>query len=526
MKGGGLRSPGAPPQQAATAPPADGAVTAAPGAANGPPSAGSARPRSGARRVARALGVQLGGDALSKVGSLAFYTVMARELGTTGFGNFTFAASVVLVIEVAGLGLDQVVTRDVARERAQVERLFWNVNAIKLALGSVGIAVALAISLLGGYPRPVTVTVGILAVAKLAETLAKTYHAVFRGVEETGPIAFGLIVQRFSTAAVGVAALLAGAGLEVAALTYLGGALLGLAYVSWRLSARGIRPNLRVSLARARRLATESLPIGLSWTFGMLLARLDAVLLSFLKNNTAVGLYGAAYRVFEATLLIGSTFALSALPALSRLDRSTFPSLGQAYELGCKVVALMLFPLSAALMLFPTPITETFFGHAFATSATPMRLLGASTALDGVFLLSVQVIAARGKRRVLLPISAAAVAVNTVLNLILIPGHSFNGAALAMTLTEATLAAVTVLYTLRLTGLVRWGRIVLAPAAGCAAMAVPALTLGGGALGLALAALVYPAVTVLVERRAYPRDLRLMIDSIRWRRVPIGNPLG
>ena len=241
----------------------------------------------------------------------------------------------------------------------------------------------------------------------------------------------------------------------------------------------------------------------------MLLARLDAVLLSFLKNNTAVGLYGAAYRVFEATLLIGSTFALSALPALSRLDRSTFPSLGQAYELGCKVVALMLFPLSAALMLFPTPITETFFGHAFATSATPMRLLGASTALDGVFLLSVQVIA-----------------VNTVLNLILIPGHSFNGAALAMTLTEATLAAVTVLYTLRLTGLVRWGRIVLAPAAGCAAMAVPALTLGGGALGLALAALVYPAVTVLVERRAYPRDLRLMIDSIRWRRVPIGNPLG
>src|SRR5205085_5600204 len=167
------------------------------------PSAGPGETIGAARRVARNTAVQLGGDALSKLGSLAFYAVMARTLGERGFGDFTFAASISIFIEVAGLGTDLIVTRDVARERHRARELFWSVNAIKLALGSVGIAVAIGVATAGGYPAQVIAAVLILAVAKLAEVLAKTFHSVFRGIEDTAPIALGLMTQRFTTAVIG-----------------------------------------------------------------------------------------------------------------------------------------------------------------------------------------------------------------------------------------------------------------------------------------------------------------------------------
>ena len=44
------------------------------------------------RVIARNTGVQAAADLLGKVASLAFYVVMARELGQGGFGDFTLRA--------------------------------------------------------------------------------------------------------------------------------------------------------------------------------------------------------------------------------------------------------------------------------------------------------------------------------------------------------------------------------------------------------------------------------------------------
>lgn len=467
-----------------------------------------------ARRVARNTGVQLGGDALSKLGSLAFYTVMARELGKSGFGNFTFAASVVLFIEVAALGTDLLVTRDVARDRARAAALFWDVNAIKLTLGAAGSAVAIAVSFAGGYGASVRGAVAILAVAKLFEIFAKTVHSVLRGIEDMAPIALSLMVQRFSTAAVGVVAMLAGAGLVAVALIYLGGAALALVYLLWSVRRRHIPLELELSPGRARALAIESLPIGLSWIFGAILARLDAVLLSFYKSSATVGLYGAAYRFFEVTLLLSSWFALAALPTLSRLGRHTTPSLGDAFGFGLKVVALVLCPISVGMIAFAGTIVTTIYGHGFAHAATALRLLGASTALDGAFILSVQVLAAQDRRRLLTPIGALVVAENAILNVLLIPHFSLNGAAAAMTASEATLSVLVLVYTLRVAGSVRWRRIALAPACGAAAMGAVAALLGDDIPAIALAGLAYAVVACVVERRIYPRDLALLADSV------------
>jgi O-antigen/teichoic acid export membrane protein len=475
------------------------------------------------RRVARNTTVQIGGDALSKLGSLAFYAVMARELGARGFGDFTFAVSVAVFIDIAGLGTDLLVTRDVARDRRRAGELFWNVNAIKLPLGLVGIAAAYGISLFAGYAAHITLAILILAMAKLAEILAKTFQAVFRGIEDMAPIALGLIAQRFFTAAVGITVLLAGAGLVGACLTYLGGAIIALVYLSWSLRRHAVAIGWALSAARIRELFVHSIPIGLSWTFGALLARLDAILLSLLKNDAAVGIYGASYRVFEATLLLGYTFSLAVLPVFSRLGRDSTPTLARAYELGCKVVVLFAVPVGAAQLLFPARIIAIFFGHQYVAGAPAMRWLGVATIFDALFAVSTQVLTVRDRRSLMTPIAGLAVVVNVILNLILIPRLSFEGAAIAMTVSEVTLALLMVVFAVRLSGNVSWFRVLLGPGMGGAAMTAAALVLGDGAPGIAASVVVYCAVVFAIERRLFPNDFRLLVHASGLTRPPAVN---
>lgn len=474
-------------------------------------------PRVATSRIARNTGVQVAGEVASKVASLAFFAVMARKLGQQSFGDFTFAVSVVLLIEIAGLGTDILVTKEIAQDRGRAHGLIWNVNSIKLALGSLGVAVAVAIVYAGRYPLEVRLVVALLALAKLAEIVAKTFYAALRGIEDMAPTAIGLMLQRFFTAVVGSAIMFAGAGLVPVTVVYLIGALLALAYIWRRVGRRGLRPEMNLSFSAARSLAIASLPIGLSWVFATILARLDAVLLSLFKSNAAVGLYGAAYRAFEATLFVSWTFGVSTLPALSRLTRASRPTLAQAYAAACKVLTAILFPVGAAFALFGTTITTAVYGQSFADAATPLRLLAGATALYGLFIISVQVLAAQDRRTVLAPISAFVAIENAALNVILIPRYSFNGAAAAMTLSQATLTALTAIAAIRLTGRISATRTLLGPLVGCAAMCGIALALGDTVGGLVCAAAAYPVVTYALERRLFPADLRLIVGSLRRR---------
>src|SRR5215210_4008199 len=65
---------------------------------------------SASRRIAFGTLARLAGEAVGKVASLAFFVVIARELGEEQFGDFIFAMSLSTVfLIVAGLGLQEMV---------------------------------------------------------------------------------------------------------------------------------------------------------------------------------------------------------------------------------------------------------------------------------------------------------------------------------------------------------------------------------------------------------------------------------
>jgi O-antigen/teichoic acid export membrane protein len=462
----------------------------------------------------------VGGELLSKVASLAFYVFLARFLGRENFGDFTFALSLALLLtSLADLGGDQIMTREVARSESEIHHLFWNAILLKAVGGGIGVGVAAAVAVFGDYDPNVQLVVVILAFAVLLELIAKTVFAAFRAFEDMAPIASTLVLQRFLTAGVGITALALGGGVLAVSLIYLAGAAVALVYVSRGLIKRAVRPRLRLSYPRARWLALTALPIGVSGIFSAVAFRIDATMLSLFKGNGAVGLYGAAYRLLESTLFLSYAFVAAAVPTLSRLRRETTPSIAEGYETSAKVMVAVLLPLGVGFALFAEPVTLLLYGDEFEAATGAVRLLGGAAALYGISYLSAYVLLSQNRQRAIAWITGVVAVENILLNLVLIPRYSFMGAAFVTTVSEATLALLTVVVALRATGRVSFARIFSGPAVACFGMGAAAAVLGTGILGMVIAVLVYVLALVGVEHRLWPADLRMLADAINWRRA-------
>jgi O-antigen/teichoic acid export membrane protein len=467
--------------------------------------------RGAARRVAANTSWLVGADAVSKVTLLVLYAVMARELGKDGFGVFTLAVSVSLFVEFAGLGTDLILAREVARDADHVHGLFWNSIAIKVVIGIPALAGVMGFSVAAGYTGDALLTIALISVAKLLDVVSQTFAATFRGREEMRPPATALTVQRLGIAFIGSFALISlNAGVVAIGIVYVGSSVAALAVLWWLLHRREMRPRVEVSRERGWWLAIVALPAGIATFFGAALARVDALILSLLTDHATVGLYGAAYRLFDGTLFLTWGFGLAIFPVLSRLNADSSPSLRTVFELASKLITAMLLPFGMVMALFGPVIVSTLYGHTFDGAAAATQLLGGATFLYGPFAIAALAAAARDRQKWVLWVTGPGLALNVALNFALIPSMSLNGAALAMTITQGLMAVAMIGLVTRLTGALSIARMFVGPAVAALGMCAAALILGTGGLGFAVACLVYAPLLLLTERALHPDDFGLL----------------
>ena len=159
--------------------------------------------------------------------------------------------------------------------------------------------------------------------------------------------------------------------------------------------------------------------------------KIDIILLNKLASSYDVGIYSKGASLMEylwqiPMLFSAVTFARSAA-AKNKADFSR--KVTQLLRISLVLVCVA----AAVLAIFATLIILTLFGREFQASATVLRVL-----LPGVVLLTVLKVvnmdlAGRGKPWICIWAMLPALAVNVILNFVLIPPYGANGAALAST---------------------------------------------------------------------------------------------
>ena len=102
--------------------------------------------------VARNAAARTVGEVVAKGASVVFFVVMARKLGERGFGDFMFALSFTTALVIAaGFGSEELIAREVSRDRRRIHDYLSNVVAVKV-IGTVALlAVAIVVVNVAGY---------------------------------------------------------------------------------------------------------------------------------------------------------------------------------------------------------------------------------------------------------------------------------------------------------------------------------------------------------------------------------------
>jgi O-antigen/teichoic acid export membrane protein len=455
------------------------------------------------------------GEVTGKVASLFLFASIGRTLGEDGLGTFVLAlAFATIVLIPIDLGLDRGLLREVAADRKQAGPLAANVVVIKLVILLPAIGLAFFVLSFFDYSAELRTTIAILLLATVLESMGRTAAHLFMAVERSVAITVSIVAQRFVAAALGIAGLAAGLDITAVAWAYTLGSLVGLVVLSVALLRQVPLPGMRASRSDAR-LLMQTMTFALQDIAGLLLFRLDAVILSVLATTAAVGRYGAAYRIFEATWFISVSLIGAFSAMFTYLDHRSEPTLRSTFERALKLALVTLMPCSLAFGLCAPAIIDAMFGEKLSGAVDALRLLAPVVLLLGVGALTTTLLMSQRRPRPVLWISLVAVLVNVGLNFALVPDMGAEGAAVAMLATEALLALAALVVAHGVLGALSVRNVMVGPTLAGGAMTLTIVLLSGGLAALALGIVAYVAVLAAAERMLNPDEARAVTAMMR-----------
>jgi O-antigen/teichoic acid export membrane protein len=467
------------------------------------------------------------GEVIGKLASLALFAAMGRKLGQSGLGVFTFGLAFVQIATIpVDFGLDWYLLRQVAADRSLSDPLFARVFSGKLLLSiPTAIGTVLVVGWLG-YDVSTRDTVYVLTAGFVFDSLARVIFSMFMAVERSGLLAVTVVLQRGFVAAAGLLALHQGLGVVTVAGCYTAGSLLSLFVAAGLLVWQIERPRMTIRLRGYGRLLVASLPFAVQDVFGVLLFKLDAVILSLMGTTVAVGRYGAAYRLFEATFFIHVSLGGAFAAMYTYLGPCTVPSIGAVFQRSMSFALIALVPLGVVFGLLPAQTARLVYGPNFSQAGADLRLLAPTVVLIGLVTLSTILIVSRTNARRVLWLTGQMSLLNVLLNVALIPSLADRGSATAMLVTEAVFLAMVLVLAARLAGGINWWTMsapVLIAGAAMAAAMIPFLP--DLFPSIAAGMIVYTLVLVGLERVICPSDYAFVTHLVR-RRIPVGPVTG
>ena len=371
--------------------------------------------------------------------AIAFVTslVIARGLGMEGFGLWTLCTAWAAVLTVAcDLGFGVLLTRDAARDAAAIGRVAGTALIVRL-----GVLLPVAALFIAAAPALATSAgaAGAMRAAALLAVAGATYSCVAPVFQaRPRPLVALLSLETASALMQCLAAwwlIRQGAGaaglIRMAALAQV--VQLCTVALMWRLAA-WLPPVERPSAADVRGGLRRALPFAAAGAIANAQLRIAPVLLGALSGAEAVAAFGAAFRLGNLLRLVPQAAFAGALPAFSRPAGADRPQMRRQFD-----AALGIFAVggAAGLALGAAPLVRATYGDAFAAT-TPALVWVAIGFLPGLVNSGRKVfLYGTGGEASAVRWSAAALAVQTISCVLLIPPLGAVGAAAALAVGEA-----------------------------------------------------------------------------------------
>lgn len=392
-------------------------------------------------------------EGVTRLLKLILIIYVARILGATDYGKFTFALAFIALFAIfSDFGLSSITTRELSREKEK-EKEFPAILSLKILL-SLG---TLFLILIGSFfitlDPIIRGVIWILAIYILINGFAGIIYAFLRARQRMEYESWAKILQALVVTGAGFFVILNFPSVQNLSFSYLFASLTALIFILIFFHFKIYKLHLNWNKSIWQKFLAMSWPLALAGVFGAIYSQIDSVMMGYWGQITQTGWYNAAYKIIGVSLIPMALISQSFFPVLSIAFKESKERLQKIWNYQMEIMILLAVPLVVGGITLAPKIIDFIYDPSYFPSIFAFQILIVMAGIIFLNSLFGHVLVVSNQQKKLFWIALSGAIINVILNLILIPKYSLYGAAIATVITVLLIFFLLVKFTLRFTSI-------------------------------------------------------------------------
>lgn len=363
--------------------------------------------------------------------------IIARYLDDNQFGQYSLALALVDALLLCNdLGMTTLLLREGSRDKTKLQLYFGNAILVEAFASVIYLAIAVFISQFL-YSETVAYLVIILGMATAFYEFRKPMRSIFRIMMNMKTViwfdivyvilCFGgvLTVSKFITPAQGLF------WVSIIQLIVSFGVIAAFGIYDYKY----LKPKF--SLKAIPQMLKQSWVFAIYASFYTLYLQIDQLIIGAMRNEAEVAYYSAASKLVIFVLIIPQMIYQMILPVMFRLSKEDLPKYKRVNMTLYRYFSAIGYPLAVGTFLLADHIIQILYNGKYGEAIPALQLFAFFILMRFTGNASGQSLTALDKQKIKVKIEVISVAINAILDVILIYYYGFIGAIIATIFVEA-----------------------------------------------------------------------------------------
>ena len=369
--------------------------------------------------------------------------LMARYLGVSDYGIFGFATSLTgmcCILFDLGIGIYSV--RYIATDYDSAPKYLGNIIPLKGLFSLIGFVIILIILILMKAPEITIIVTLLFAIEQIIKKFVELMSAVFQAYEEGKYQGIGNTILNILLLIFILISISTDLGLYGIAISYIIANIIALIYEYYILSRKFVKPKYEIDSEFCKKVTIAAIPFAATFILSSVYYSIDIVMLTNMIGDYATGIYNSTYKLISVLTLFYSIYGAVIFPVMSKFYKNDKSMLLVSYEKSIKYLMIIIIPIAISTMIYSTDLIHLFYGQEYDAASSVLSILIWTVCLLFISGAGNNLLNASHKEVAVTKIYLMAAIFNVVMNLILIPKYSYNGAAVTTVLSDLLIVVV------------------------------------------------------------------------------------
>lgn len=369
--------------------------------------------------------------------------LIARYLGVNDYGVLGFASSLTGILGLTmDLGISSHIVRHLSTDRHSAPKYLGNAIPLK-SIFALGMMILTLIILILMKSDELTITVTLLLsievvfksfIGLLNGSFQAFEEGKYQGIENTLLNVILLIFIFIS--------IFTDLGIYGITISYVASNMIALIYSYYALRKYIAKPKFELDKNFCKKITLASLPFAVTGILYSIYYSIDVVMLTNIIGNYATGVYNATYKLIALFTLFYSVYSAVIFPVMSKFYKNDEKLLIISFEKSIKYLMFIIIPIAIGTMIYSLDIIRFIYGQEYDAASSVLSILIWTVCLLFISGACNTLLNATHKEIAVTKIYTIAAIFNVLLNFIMIPYLSYDGAAITTVLSDLLIVAL------------------------------------------------------------------------------------